>query len=290
MKKIAVTTPAGQIGKHVVKALLKSGHPVVAVGLERHRTEFTDSIGKGLEFRAASHDDSASLIDATADASALFWLTPPTTSMSMREWYETTSLAAAKVIERNKFDRVVNISSLGAGMRAGLGTVSYVGKVEEKLNKVARNIVHLRPGYFMENLLLQRNQLANGYFEFPYAPDHDLPWISAADIGESAAHYLSDPSWSGKLYVPLMGPENLTCVELAEKLSKVLGKKIEYRQTRFSDLRESLIKAGLTSPIASELTETMMALGDSNGIYAHPRTHETATRTTIEDFVRASAL
>jgi uncharacterized protein YbjT (DUF2867 family) len=138
----------------------------------------------------------------------------------------------------------------------------------------------------MENLLLQRENLAQGFFEFPYSPEHDIPWIAAKDMGEAAAEFLADPSWRGRWHQALMGPENLSSRELAERLTKAFGRPIAYRQKTFEELRTSMTKIGLSNSASEDLVLTMKALGDPDGIYAQPRTPDAMTPTTIEAFLK----
>ncbi len=119
---------------------------------------------------------------------------------------------------------VVNISSIGAGARPNLGTVSFVGNVESIFNQTSSNVLHLRPAYFMENFLTQVEfTLRDRTVYFPYAGDHDIPWISTDDIGDEAAKYLLDDGWAGQLTRNLMGPENLTLLETTAVLSQLLS-------------------------------------------------------------------
>jgi len=63
---------------------------------------------------------------------------------------------------------------------------------------------------------------------FPYASNHDIPWISTDDIGDEAAKYLLDDDWAGQWTCNLMGPENLTLLETTAILSQVLDLPLIY--------------------------------------------------------------
>ncbi|RYZ71431.1 MAG: hypothetical protein EOP05_12075, partial [Proteobacteria bacterium] len=162
MKKIAVVTPAGQVGQHVVSALLKKEVELILIGREGQRSRFSNLLDSRVSFRAAGLDQSFEMTHATEGADALFWLTPPNTATDMRGWYQSTARAAAAAVRENGIKRVVNLSAIGAGAAEGLGTVTYVGETERLLNDASQNVVHLRPGYFMENLNLQKDSIAKG--------------------------------------------------------------------------------------------------------------------------------
>ena len=124
MKKIAVVTPAGQVGRHVVSALLKKEVELILIGREGQRSKISNLLDSRVSFRAAGLDQSSELTHATEGADALFWLTPPNTATDMREWYQSTARAAAAAVRENGIKRVVNLSAIGAGAAEGLGTVT----------------------------------------------------------------------------------------------------------------------------------------------------------------------
>lgn len=237
-------------------------------------------------------DDTQALIEITQQADALFWLTPPKLDVpNLRDWYLQIAKAGANAVSANGILRVVNISSIGAGAKLSLGTVSFGGNVEALFNQTAANVVHLRPGYFMENFLAQIETIqSDRIIRFPYASDHDIPWISTDDIGDVAAHYLLDDRWAGQWTRNLMGAENLTLLETSAILSRVLDSLIEYAQVSIESLQQQFAAMGATAEVQREMGDLFRALGDPNGIYATARTPEATTPTTFEQFVKNKIL
>lgn len=161
-----------------------------------------------------------------------------------------TAMTGARAVHENGIKRVVNISSLGAGAGADLGTVTLVGTVESIFNQTFSNVLHLRPGYFMENFLGQVEFIRRDRtVYFPYASDHDIPWISTDDIGDEAAKYLLDDRWAGQWTRNLMGSENLTLSETTAVLSRVLDRSIEYFQVTIESLQQRLALTGATPDV-----------------------------------------
>nr|MDZ8003342.1 hypothetical protein [Nostoc sp. DedSLP05]MDZ8100856.1 hypothetical protein [Nostoc sp. DedSLP01] len=189
-------------------------------------------------------------------------------------------------MRENDIKRVVNISGLGAGAGSDLGTVTFVGTVESIFNQTYSNVLHLRPGYFMENFLGQLKfiQQSNAVY-FSYASDHDIPWISTDDIGDEAAKYLLDNRWAGQWTRNLMGPENLTLLETTAVVSQVLNRSIEYVQVTVESIQQQLALTGATTDVQRELGNLFRALGNPDGIYATPRTPEAVTPTRFKQFV-----
>jgi len=285
--KVAVFGANGNIGSRVVRGLAQEGHtPIALVRDSAKNAQFPT----GCEVRQVTLPNAGELIAATRDAEALLWLTAPNMNVaSIQLWYEQCTDALQEALRANPgIRRVVHVSSLGAGAKPRLGTVSYVGDVELRINSAGRNAVHLRPGYFMQNLFMNAQQLAaDGVLRLAYAPDHDIPWISVGDIAHVAVRYLVDDSWSGQWSRNLMGPANLTGVELAQGLSKALGRTVRYEQVPAAQLRAMFAGFGLQALVLDELMDLFAALGDPDGVYATARTYEASTPTTFEDFVKA---
>lgn len=288
--KIVIATASGNIGRRVAEQVQKAG--AEAVLLSRQPEKLAPLVARGAVVAPVSSDDVQGLIAASRGAEALFWLTPPKLEADdLRDWFQRTATAAAAAIRENRIPRVVHVSSIGAGASPHLGTVSLVGEVETILNRAAENVVHLRPGYFMENCLAQVESLQReGVLSFPYASDHDIPWISTDDIGDVAARYLLDRRWAGQWTRNLMGPENLTPVEVAAVLSRVLGRLVRYVPVSVESLQQQLGTAGATPAVQRELGALFRALGDPDGVYATARTPETFTPTTFERFARSKLL
>jgi uncharacterized protein YbjT (DUF2867 family) len=288
--KIVVAAASGNVGRRTAERVIRAGAETVL--LARHPEKLADLITQGARFEPVSSDDIQGLIKVTQQADALFWLTPPKLDVSsLSDWYTQTAMAGAKAVSENGIKRVVNISSIGAGAKPNLGTISFAGDVESIFNQTAANVLHLRPGYFMENFLEQIEAIrADRVARFAYPNDHDLPWISTDDIGDVAANYLLDDCWAGQWTRNLMGPENLTLPEATAILSRVLNRSIEYVRVTVESIQQQLAVAGATPDVGRELGDLFRALGDPDGIYATARTPEAITPTTFEQFATQKLL
>ncbi|MEG3849655.1 NmrA family NAD(P)-binding protein [Microcoleus sp. herbarium19] len=282
--KIVIASASGNIGRRTAEKVIQAG--VETILLARHPEKLADLVDRGATVKLISSDDSQGLIEATQNADALFWLTPPKLDTpSLYDWYIQTAMAGANAVRENGIKRVVNISSIGAGAEPNLGTVSFSGNVESIFNQTTANVLHLRPGYFMENFLAQVESIGRDRtVYFPYASDRDIPWISTDDIGDEAAKYLLDDSWAGKWTRNLMGPENLTPLQTTAILSQVLDRPIAYVQVTIESIQQQLASMGATPDVQKELGNLFRALGDPDGIYATARTPEAVTPTTFEKF------
>lgn len=282
--KIVIAAASGNIGRRAAQKVVQAG--VETILLTRQPEKLADLAAQGATVKPINSEDPQGLIEVTQDADALFWVTPPKLdALSLRDWYIQTAMAGARAVRENSIKRVVNISSLGAGASEDLGTVTFVGTVESIFNQTLSNVLHLRPGYFMENFLGQVKFIEqDNAVYFPYASDHDIPWISTDDIGDEAAKYLLDDRWAGQWTRNLMGPENLTLPETTAIVSRVLNRSIEYVQVTVESIQQQLSLTGATPDVQRELGNLFRALGNPDGIYATARTPEAITPTTFEQF------
>lgn len=288
--RIVIGGAAGNVGHRVAEHVTRSG--AEAVLLVRNPASISPSLAATAHIATVDMADAAAVVAASQGADALFWLIPPFAGApDWAQWYAAVGGAGAAALRENQIPRAVLVSSLGAGMAPGLSTVSYIGDAERRLNETAASVVHLRPGYFMQNFLLQAEAIRDrGIVLFPFAKDHDIPFVSATDIAAAAAQYLLSAEWAGQWTRNLMGPANLTLPECSAIISEEWQRPVAYRRQPYDELQQDLARFGLPDNAQQELTALLRALGDSNGAYATPRTPEAVTPTSFREFVRAELL
>ncbi|MBC3538488.1 NAD(P)H-binding protein [Rufibacter sediminis] len=284
--KIVIGAAAGNIGSRTARKVAEANHEVVLLGRNLGNLKKL-----GIENAAAFEvnlQNTDEVVAHTRGADALLWLVPPNLDVpSLKQWYAEFAAAGAAVIRENNISRVVVISSIGAGAADNLGTITYAGDLEKAFRAVAKNVVFLRPGYFMENFLLQKDSiLEKGVFEFPYSQEHDIPFISTDDIGDVAAAYLIDDTWAGQWSRHLLGPRNMTLTEVADLFSVELGKPVQHEQVTYDAIQSQFAQYGANENVQQELVDLYKALGDPNGVYAMPRTEEVNTPTTLQSMIR----
>ncbi len=84
--------------------------------------------------------------------------------------------------------------------------------------------------------------------------DARIASIDIGDIAEVAATILTSAGHEGKIY-PLTGPEALSMAEVAEKLSIVTGKPIQYVNVAPEEARKANLAAGMPPYLADGLFE-----------------------------------
>jgi len=107
---------------------------------------------------------------------------------------------------------------------------------------------HIRPTFFAEWLLYPMDgwNVKGGIIEFPFANGRHAP-IAGEDQGRVIAALLQDPTpHAGKAY-PLYGPIELNHHEIAEKLTKTLGRPFVYKPVTIPEFRIRMENGGRNS-------------------------------------------
>ncbi len=281
---IAITTPTGNIGSRLVRLLLDAGADLTL--LVRRPEKLDAMLRSRVNVEQGELQDSAFVQRATQGAEALFWLTPnDPTITDLRAWYNRMGETAAAAVQANSIPYVVNLSSVGAQL-PNAGPVSGLGQVEQHLNATNAQIVHLRPGYFMENSLTQLEALRHQNAFFSPAPgDVPSPHIATRDIAEVAARLLLHPEGSGKRIQGLHGPADLTFNKIAQILSEATGRPIRYVTISPEEARQALLGLGLSPVFAQGLVDLQISVSQPGAI-AESRTPETTTPTTFLQWAR----
>jgi uncharacterized protein YbjT (DUF2867 family) len=283
--RITVNTPSGNIGRALTHALLDAGTHVTILG--RSPDKVTDLVGRGARLIKAEVDDARALDEAFAGADAVFWLNPPAVRPDLVAWSEATGRTAAAAAKRHGVARAVVLSSVGAQAGHGTGPVSPLLAIEQAFAAAVPSSLALRPGYFMENVLRSLGTLASeGAIYSPVPGNVPVAQVATRDIAAVAAKELLDTRWTGHRVRGVHGPVDLSQDQVAETLSKVLGRPVKYVQVTVEQARQAMLGMGFPGFAADLFCEMYQAILSGHMVTAEPRTAETTTPTTFEQFAR----
>lgn len=282
---IVVTAPIGNVGSHVVRALLAAGERPVLIARSPEKVQhFVD---QGAEVRQGSHQDADFLVQATRDAEALFVLTPNDYQVQdIRAHYESFARAAVAAVQANRIPRVVHLSSIGADLETGNGPVTGLHAAEAVLDAAGvEQLVHLRPAYFMENTLMQVPSVLQADSLFtPLPQGASFPMIATRDIGERAADLLMGRHWTGSPVMELLGPRDYSYEDVAAVLSEVLGRSIRHVNVPDEALVQSLLGMGASQVLADAFVELTDGLAIGRVRSLEGRSDANTTPTSYEWF------
>ncbi|GME28178.1 putative ergot alkaloid biosynthetic protein a protein [Neofusicoccum parvum] len=131
----------------------------------------------------------------------------------------------------------------------------HVGKVWSHLLDIGVEYAVLKPSWFMENMSegFHQSSIRDRHQLYTACADGKIPFISAEDIAAVAFRTLTDEKPHNTSY-RVLGPELLTHDQIAEKLSKVLGRDIKNVKPTEEERKKSLTDAGLPQHYADFLT------------------------------------
>lgn len=253
----------GNITSRVAAALLDRNQPVRVIG--RNPDSLESLRRRGAEVAIGDAGDADFLARAFAGATAAYVMIPPAyDAPDMRRAQTTFGSAIAAAIARSGVRRVVNLSSVGADLPAGTGPIVGLHEQEQRLNALpAVDLLHLRPGYFMENHLHAAGSIAAlGVYASLEAPDVPVPMIAVRDIAEVVVRELLRPSARGVLH--LHAPTYYTFREVAAVLGGAIGRpELAYVQAEPAQVRAAMLQAGLSADAIEQMVEMARWLSGS---------------------------
>jgi len=282
----AITGATGNTGTVIAEKLLAAGQKVRVIGRSAERLQ--PLVAKGAEAFTGSLDDVATMPRAFPGARAVYAMIPPDMKTAdYRADQDRISAALAAAIEKAAVPYVVSLSSFGADKPDKTGPIAGLHNLEEKLNGIANlNALHLRPGYFMENLLPQVGVIRSmGMMAGPLKADTALPLIATRDIGEAAAAALSALKFSGKSTHELQGARDVTMKEAASILGQAIGKPtLSYTSAPAMMLKPAMMAMGISGNMVDLLLEMSGAIDGGRVVALEKRGPQNTTPTTIEWF------
>jgi uncharacterized protein YbjT (DUF2867 family) len=245
---IAVTTPTGNVGAHVVRMLCQAG--VRPRLLLRNPDRLDADVHDRVELAVGDQRDVDYVVESTRGVDAVFWVHPDDWSLPDPDAdAERTGEGLAAAMRQNRIARVVFQSSIGAELRHGAGFVDGLARIEQRLDaardETGAALLHLRCGYFMTNLLHDLDGLRTGRLTTIRPLDEPMPWVDPRDIATVAAARLLADGWMGRQVQAVHGPADLTWTEAAAALSTATGVSIQAQRITDEEERAALRDAGM---------------------------------------------
>ncbi len=285
-----ITGATGHIGGGIAEKLLADGKKVKVIA--RDRSKLAGLEAKGAEVAEGNLEDTVFLAKNFVGAEGVFVLIPPDLrSDDVAAHQDRVGASIAKAIAESGVRYVVNLSSMGSDLPKGNGPIAGTYRQEQRLNALSGvNVLHLRPGYFMENLYNSIGMIKNmGINGSPLKGDLAIAQIATKDIAAHGAKRLVSKDFSGKSVQELLGARDLSMQEATRVIGAAIGKPdLPYVQFPYEDALKGMVAAGLSQNMAEGFVE--MNKGFNDGILGKAaRTASNTTPTTIEEFAKEFA-
>ena len=285
----------GNTGRATSTALLAAGEPVLALGRSHARLARLARVGA--DTAIADWADARALAAAFEGAAALYCMVaiePSAPDFDAR--YDAVSAAIAAAIAAAGVPRVVNLSGLGSHLPAAvtrtMGAIDAGRRHEARLNGLAGvDIVHLRPGFFMQNYLRDiPSLLATGTLHGALRADRPLAMVSTDDIGARAAELMRRRGPGADDALDLLGPADLTPRQAARALGRAIGApELAYVQIPVAAFVAELRSAGVGESGAHAIAGVYEGYNSALLVPARARDATSATPTGIDDFAKTFA-
>lgn len=284
----AVMGATGHIGRIVAERLLKTGSQVHVIGRSAERLK--GLVNQGAISHTGAFDDVHVLTGAFTGVDGVFAMIPPDyTTGDYLAYQDRVGSAIARALQTTGVHYIVNLSSIGAHLSEKTGPIRGLHKQEARLNDIKDlHVVHLRPAYFMENLLWSIPTIQSlGINGSPLKGDLPIPMVATRDIGAKAASFLADLQFRGHTAFEFFGPRPVTMQEATTVLGKAIGKPdLQYVQFPYEEAEKAMLAAGMKPDVVGLFIEMNRSFNDSLIQPTHPLTRDHLGTTGIETFAK----
>jgi uncharacterized protein YbjT (DUF2867 family) len=281
---ITIMGATGHVGRQVAYHLIENGERVRLMA--RSVDDLKKMVGRKAQAMAGDALDTEFLVQAFTGSDGAFVMIPPNPKATdFLAYADRIGASIARALQLGAVRYIVNLSSIGAELTHGTGPITALHYQEERLNAIPGvNVVHLRAGYFMENLLMNFEMIrSRGILGSALKSELKIPMIATRDIAAVASELLKKRTFSGSSVRYLLGSADLSLNEAAVTLGIKIGKpNLRSITFPYAEAEQGLITAGLSPDMSRRYIEMSRAFND--GRIRTPRTAESTTNTSFEEF------
>lgn len=223
--KILVYGATGEQGSVVARQLIAKQYPVRVI--VRSSQKLPPDLAGAVEVITADFTNQAALTAATQGVGGVFLQIPAT--LAPADMVTFTQRALTAVRDAGQPHTVFTISSVVPDAPTGLAGPDARRTMVELVRKLAPQTVVLSPTLYADNFSGPLRQ-AIDYGVIPQGIPADVPvaYLSLTDQASFVVAAIERPEVAGR-YLRIAGPDALTGPELAARLSRVLGKPLQYQ-------------------------------------------------------------
>jgi uncharacterized protein YbjT (DUF2867 family) len=240
-----VTGATGNVGSSVAREL--RGTNVSVRAFVRDPAKGRQMLGEDVELAVGDFSDPASLRRALEGVGSVFLASA---DGPQKVEHEVAVIDAAK---EAGVGRIVKASTVRAEAGSPVPGFDWNGRIEDHLRGSGVPAVILQSSFYMTNLLMSADQVRAQGRLFAPADGGKIAMIDPGDTGAVAAVALTSEGHEGQTYV-LTGPEAITYGQVADELSIVTGRTIEFIDVPDEAARQGLLAAGMPDWIVEHLT------------------------------------
>ncbi|MBW7973355.1 SDR family oxidoreductase [Bradyrhizobium sp. BR 10289] len=239
--RIAVAGATGRVGSALIAGLVSEPLELVALS----RKPDAQRVPSGVSLAAVDFDVPSTLHDALRGADRLFLAHGTSPRQVANEIALIDAAVAAGV------GQIVKLSTMGPPSR--LHPMDWHMQIEAHLATTDIGYTVLRPSAFVDILARAGAQIAHDSWGGA-AGDGAVNLIDTRDVADAArVALLDDAHPTAQRAYHLTGPRAVSMPEIAEEISKLLGRTVTYQQRSPKEQREKLLASGLNEFVADLL-------------------------------------
>lgn len=246
-----ITGATGNNGREIVKQLAAAGQSVRV--LVRDPQKATDLQALGVEV-ATGDLDHPETIDRALQGIEKALLLPANSLQQVEQ--ERNFIDAAK---RAGITHIVKFSAAGADLNSLIQILNWHGQAEQYLEQSEIDFTHLRPVFFMQNLLQFAAPTQNEIY-LPFG-NATVAMVDIRDIAAVAVKALMESGHEGKAYT-ITGAEALTMNHAVDRISQVRGKPLQYVAIPAEGFKQGLLEWGQPEWLADALSELLASVAE----------------------------
>ncbi|SJZ73149.1 Uncharacterized conserved protein YbjT, contains NAD(P)-binding and DUF2867 domains [Chitinophaga eiseniae] len=217
---ILITGATGNVGTQLVKRLAAAHVPFKVIVRSNDTNKYLENIPEA-EIITADLGDEAAIGKALRGVEKAFLLT------NSSEQAETLQLNFAAAAQAAGVQHIVKLSQFAAAEQSPVRFLRYHARVENRIRELGMTYTFLRPNLYMQGLLGFKDYIRNDGQFYAAVGNAAISAVDVRDIAAVAAYALTKPGHENKIY-DITGGEAITHYEMADILSRVLGKPVKF--------------------------------------------------------------
>ena len=229
---ILVTGATGNVGSLLIPALREAGNQVRALIHDESKAQPLRDLG--VDVVIGDMERPQTLEGAVAGLNKIYLITSngPTAAQQARNVIKAARGAGRPHIVR----------------QTGYGTsksriIHQLEEIERELEQSGLPYTLVKPTFFMQNTMMAAQTVASDGVVYMPCKDGRLGMVDLRDVADVALKVLTSEGHEGKTYI-LTGPASISFHDVADGLSKAVGKKVSYTDVPLEAARESMVSMG----------------------------------------------
>lgn len=247
---IAVTGATGHLGRLVVEDLLERGvTPERIRALVRSPEKAGDLAERGVEVRRADYTEPDSLREGLEGVDKLLLVSSSEVGQRVRHHRNVIDAAVEEDLGLLAYTSILKADT------SRMQLASEHRATEDLIRESGLPFVILRNGWYLENYTENLAPALEHGALLGSADDGRISAATRADFAAAAAEVLTGAGHESRIY-ELGGEAAYTLTELAKAISRLSGRRVEYRDLPEKEYAEALIGAGVPEPFAHVLADS----------------------------------